>query len=211
MNTNTLAYSNFDKNIASCEDLINLYKVITEKIPELQEQSYDILRASLVLSVSALDTYLHDFFRTEIVESFLDKSRYNVNFDEINISIGVLREITLAKSEEEKKNLLNQELRRIQKEDSYQSNKSVEYIFNKLGLKKIWTELENVGVNNLKAGEIKEELANIINRRNKIAHESDWDYVNDRKYNIAEQDAISVVDFIKSFVTAISKLSPKSI
>jgi hypothetical protein len=207
MGKNSLAFNNFNRNMQSCEDMIGLYEVITEQLPSLKENAKDILRSVIILSVSALDTFFHDFYRTEIVESYLDNSSYSIDFNKINISIGLLKDLNNAKSDDEKRRLLAEELRKIQKTDAYQSPKSIEYIFANLGISKIWSEIEKIDKIKLTANEIKEELGLIIDRRNKISHESDWDYFNQEKYDITKETSQNVVDFINKFIESINDIS----
>ncbi len=207
MASNDLAITNFERNISSVEELIKIYEIIQLQLPILKTQSGEILRAIIVLSVSALDNFLHDFYRTEIVDSYLGNGNFNIQFDKIKISIKSLREIDNSVSTAEKQNYLTNELRKIQKTESYQSSRSIESIFANLSVKNIWTKLEEIGIDNLKSNDIKSELSNIIDRRNKISHESDWDFVNQTKYPIALTDAKYVVNFIKKFVQGINQIT----
>jgi hypothetical protein len=159
-----------------------------------------------VLTVSAMDNYLHDFYRTEIVEGYLGKGNFNVQFDKIKISINALQQLDSAFSEAEKRNYLNIELRKIQRTDSYQSARSIEDIFNKIEIKNVWSKLSTTL--SISAQSIKDELGLIIDRRNKISHESDWDYINQRKNPVDYSSTEYVVDFIKKFVVAIEAITP---
>lgn len=207
MASNNLAITNFEKNIDSVDELMKLYKIVNEQLPLLNEQSAEILRAVIVLSVSALDNFLHDFYRTEIVEAYLGVGNFNIQFEKIRISIKGMGEIDSSSSILEKRNYLTNELRKIQKTDSYQSSKSIENIFITLNVKNVWTLLEKIGIDGLKANDIKRELANIIDRRNKISHESDWDFINQKKYPISMQDIVDVVNFIKNLVKGINQIA----
>ena len=157
MENRNLAFESFIQNLQSCKDMIAFYTIIVKQLPFLQDQAKDVLRSVIVLSVSALDTFLHDFYRTEIVESLLNNSNYNIDFQRININISILKKITDAKNNGEKRNLLSEELRKIQKTDSYQSPKSIEFIFTTLGISKIWSEIEKLNVLNISAKDIKDE------------------------------------------------------
>lgn len=209
MATNNLAYNNFDRNIKSASDLINLHSVIVEKMPLVAGEAEEILRASIALSVGAFDNFLHDFYRSEIVESYIGTGNFQIQFDKIKISIEGLKNIDNSKNDNEKRNYLSQELRKIQRSDSYQSPRSVENLFIGLNLKNVWTKIEEQGLLKMKSKDIKAELANIIDRRNKIVHESDWDYINDQKYNIENKDAYDVLQFILSLVKSINSLQPE--
>lgn len=208
MASNNIAVNNFNHNIKSCDELITLYETITKTLPGLEIQSKELLRSVIVLSVSALDNYLHDLYRTEIVESYLGVGNFSVNFEKISVSIKVLQNVESANSDAEKRTILQNELKKIQKTESYQSNRSIENIFINLGINKIWTRLEQEGIIGYRANQIKEELANIIDRRNKISHESDWDYFHNRKFNIEKDDVIDSVKFIKNLVISFDNLLP---
>jgi len=206
MASNSFAYDNFTRNIASIDDLLKLHALLVTDYPLLKEQSDELLRAVIVLAVSALDNYLHDFYRTEIVEGFLGKGNFSVQFEKIKISMNTIQQLDSAFSEAEKRSFLNAELRKIQKTESYQSARSIEDIFNKIEIKNVWSTLSSsLGI---PAQSIKDELGLIIDRRNKISHESDWDYVNLRKNPIDHALATYVVDFIKKFVTAVETITP---
>ena len=207
MASNNLAITNFDQNINSVNELVRLYEIIDDQLPLLKEQSGEILRAIIVLSVSALDNFLHDYYRTEIVEAYLGTGNFNIQFDKVRISIKGMGEIDSSSSIAEKRKYLTDELRKIQKTDSYQSGKSIENLFITLNIKGIWTQLEKIGINGMKANDIKNELSNIIDRRNKISHESDWDFINQKKYPISLRDINDVVSFINNLVNGINKIA----
>ena len=206
MATNQFAYNNFVRNISSVDDLLGIYSQVVSQIPLLKEQASEILRASIVLSVSALDNYMHDFYRNEIVEGYLGLGNFNIKFDSLMISIQGMRQLDAAPSIDAKRNFLIQQMRMMQKTDSYQSPKSIEYIFSNLNVRNVWTRLNKIGVVGLSADDIKSELANIIDRRNKISHESDWDFINDKKYPIDIDMAQSTVDFVKALVGGINSI-----
>ena len=206
MPSNNLADINFQRNIASVEDLLKLHVLLTKDYPLLKDQSDELLRAIIVLSVSALDNYLHDFYRTEIVEAYLGKGNFSVQFDKIKVSIYAIQQLDSAFSEAEKRNFLNNELRKIQKTETYQSARSIEDIFNKIQIKNIWSKL--AVVLGLTAQNLRDELGLIIDRRNKVSHESDWDYVNQRKNPIDYSEVEDVVNFIKKFILAIETITP---
>lgn len=207
MASNSLAIKNFEQNINSVNELVKLYEIIDDQLPLLKEQSGEILRAIIVLSVSALDNFLHDYYRTEIVEAYLGTGNFNIQFEKIRISIKGMGEIDSSSSIPEKRKYLTDELRKIQKTDSYQSGKSIENLFITLNIKGIWTQLEKIGINGMKANDIKNELSNIIDRRNKISHESDWDFINQKKYPISLRDISDVVSFINNLVEGINKIA----
>lgn len=207
MASNNLAYNNFLRNISSTDDLIQIYEQVVDQMPDFVIQAEEILRAAIVLSVSSLDNYMHEFYRNEIVEGYLGLGNFNIKFEALTISIQGMRQLDAAPSIDAKRNYLVNEMRNMQRTDSYQSPKSIEYIFTNLNIKNVWSQLESIGVLGLSANDIKSELANIIDRRNKISHESDWDFINEKKYPIDIEMAKSTVDFVKALVQGINTIS----
>lgn len=208
MATNNLAYNNFIKNMASVDELLLVYNHVIKQSNDFLEQAKEMLRACIVISVSALDNYMHDFYRNEIIESYLGQGNFNVQFSNLRVSIECMKQIGLDDiTKDYKRKVINDELRKIQKTESYQSPKSIEYIFSNLGVKNVWNRLKEQGIDRLNPDDIKRELSNIIDRRNKISHESDWDFIREQKYPIDESDVKSTKLFITTLVKNINKLN----
>jgi hypothetical protein len=206
MASNNFAHDSFINNIASVDSLLSIHEIVIKNFPLLTDQIDELLRAAIVLSVSALDNYLHDFYRTEIVEGFLGTGNFNVKFDKIKISIQLINDMNAAFSDAEKRKFLNDEIRKMQKTESFQSPKSIQNIFELINIKNIWSKLEKVI--GIKAQTIKDELGLIIERRNKISHESDWDYFNQRKNLINIEEVRNVVQFIKNLANGVNVITP---
>lgn len=58
----------------------------------------------------------------------------------------------------------------------------------------------------LSSDDIQSRLSLIIFRRNKIAHESDFDYLTGVKNTITHSDTLGVIDFIEKFCESIEKI-----
>lgn len=198
-------YNNFKAHIDSVKDLLSVHALVADRFPALKQQADEILRAVIVLSVSALDNFIHDFVRQEIVESYLGMGNYNVNFKAISISIDCLKNIENAKSDDEKRKLLHDEIKAMHATNAYQSPKSIEYALKLLNIEKIWSLLESQ--TGIKAKDIRDELSLIIDRRNKISHESDYDYANFRRFPIDANLTNNVIQFIEKLVDGINHLA----
>lgn len=204
MASNNTAYDNFVNNILSVRKLVDIYKIFVAKFPLLTNDAEEILRYVVVGAVSALDSYMHDFFRIEIIEAIHGTGMFSVKLNEVKISTETLKEIKGAKNIGEEKNLLSNELMRLHRKDSFQSAKSIEFVFATLGVNNIWSKL-NMGI---AAKAITGELGLIVERRNKISHEADFDHINYKKNPIHLNEGVDVIDFIDKLVGSINSFTP---
>lgn len=204
MASNNTAYDNFVNNISSVRKLIDIYRIFVAKFPLLTDDAEEILRYVIVGAVSALDSYMHDFFRIEIIESIYGTGIFSVKLNDVKISTETLKAIKNAKNIGEEKNLLSNEIMRLHRKDSFQSAKSIEFIFTTLGVNNIWSKLSMGMVPKAITG----ELGLIVERRNKISHEADFDYINYKKNPINLKEGKDVVDFIEKLVSCINGFTP---
>ena len=154
---------------------------------------------------------MHDLVREKIVNSFFEDSYEEIDFTKVDVTGECLKKIFEAKTSNEKKIILTEEIRRLHSLNSYQSPKSVEYAIGILNIKKIWSKLaekfQSIPKYSVYNGEnIKRELSLIIDRRNKIAHESDYNPINYEKYAIERSDVDTVLDFTITLVNSINEI-----
>lgn len=201
----------FNKNIGSIGKLSGIYNLIISNRVVKKEEAEEILRAEIVLIVSAFDTFMHDLVREKIINSFFEDNYEQIDFAKVDITGECLKKIFEAKTNNEKKIILTEEVRRLHSLNSYQSPKSVEYAIGILNIKKIWTKLAEkfqikpkYSVYN--SENIKRELSLIIDRRNKIAHESDYNPTNYEKFAIERVDVDIVIEFIVTLVNSINEI-----
>jgi hypothetical protein len=201
----------FNKNIESIRKLSEIYNLIVSNNVVKKIDAEEILRAEIVLVVSAFDTFMHDLVREKIVNSFFEDSYEEIDFTKVDVTGECLKKIFEAKTSNEKKIILTEEIRRLHSLNSYQSPKSVEYAIGILNIKKIWSKLaekfQSIPKYSVYNGEnIKRELSLIIDRRNKIAHESDYNPINYEKYAIERSDVDTVLDFTITLVNSINEI-----
>lgn len=196
--------NNFRLNISSVRQLDNVYLLIKDKFPVLEEDLFEILRAEFVLSVSALDCYIHDLLRSRIVETYDGRRLTNKLIDEFSIPLVFAKAIDNSSKMNDKLAVLENAIRHVNSTESYQSPRSIEKALGIIGLRKIWSALSSmIGI---PADDIQKRLSLIIFRRNKIAHESDFDYLTCKKNPISHSDTVSVVNFIEQLCESIEKL-----
>lgn len=190
---------NFNRNIKSIKLLHELHNYLSIQITAIDLS--EILRAELVLIVSALDCYIHDAVRKGMVEIFEGKHSTNKKFDEYSIPLSFVQQIIIAPSENEKTQIIDAAIKKISSKDSYQSSRSIENALQLISLKGIWSLVKDEMGKSPK--DIKDTLGLIIHRRNKIAHEADLDRISGQKTNIERRDIDDIFLFIGSLVQAI--------
>ena len=196
------AFNRFQNNLISVKALNHIYNYLSTKKVDSIDLS-ELLRAEYVLIVSAFDSLIHDLIRIGILKIF-DNEKSEKDLNNFSIPLQVAKELISSKKNEERNRLLNAQIRKITTKDSYQSPKSIEYALQLLSVKKIWMQVSNDI--NIQADEIRKKLGIIVDRRNKIAHEADWNYSDDRKLEINKDDIDNVYDFITKLSESIFKI-----
>jgi len=190
------AFDQFRISISRVRDLIavhNSVKVISTSALDLS----DILRAALVLSVSALDYYVHEVVRLGMLEIYNGSRSEPPAFSSFQVSLGSTRSLN---------NLLEDEIRQRHSYKSFQQPDKIADAIRLISDKKLWEEVGSVM--NRPAKDIKQELSIIVDRRNKIAHEADIDPTLDLgdRWSINEKLVNDAVNFIEQVVESIHSI-----
>jgi len=193
------SYSRFKANLISINALNHIYEYLNQCNVETIDLS-ELLRAEYVLIVSAFDSLVHDMVRSGLLRIF-ENENCDKSLDKFQISLQVAKNILATDSLTERTRLLNLEIRKITSKDSYQSPSSIESALQLLSITKIWSKLSLVI--SIPSEDIKKQLAIIIDRRNKIAHEADWNILMNEKNPIGNEDLIIVREFIKKISNAL--------
>jgi len=199
------AIEKFRQNIESVRELDSIFGLITSNYPLLEDQSREILRAEIVLSVSALDCFIHDLIKQGMVEAYQGNRIASNQLSTYQIPFKFLKLIENSEQLDDKLAYLENAIKENNSKDSYQSPKGIEYALQLIDISSVWKNLASPM--NLKAEDIKGELSLIIDRRNKIAHEADYDMLTGSKYPIDRQNINDVIQFIESLCEAIYKLA----
>lgn len=198
------ALNQYDQNHKQVKKYGALYNLVVAQVPILATEAESILRAQWVMAVSSLDTYIHDVLRIGLLQIYAGTRPSNNSSDAFNITIKSFMQIEASPITVDKTNLLEAELRRISEKDSYQSPKGIEYALSLIGINNVWSRISPVI--GMPASDIKSQLSLIVRRRNKIAHESDYDHLTASLITISKADADDVVEFIDKLVRAINTL-----
>lgn len=199
------AMQKFTLNLQSVKDLGQIYVLVSTNFPLIEEKADDILRAKIVLMVSAFDTFIHDVVKIGMGEIFVGIRPFHSKYNDFKFSLSALNNINSSIIQSEKISYFESELEKINSNDSFQSPKSIEYALGLINIKNIWT-LVSPSMGNISAVDIKNRLSLIVQRRNKIAHESDHNPVTGDKYPIQKSDVDNDIVFIENLCKAIYTL-----
>jgi len=194
-------HDNFNSNLQRVAALKGLYITISQMVKPILDTS-DILRAQLVLAVSALDTYIHNLVKEGMLEIVDGRRPPSKAFLKFRISIGS----SISYPSGEIRTRIETE---IIEQHSFLSFQKPDKIADAIRLFvdiALWDEVSQ------KIGEdkksIKDTLDLIAERRNKIAHEADLDpsYPNQR-WPITQKDVDDAVEFLESICAAIDTVT----
>ena len=189
--------------IRRVRDLIALHHSLKAQASSVLDIS-DMLRAALVLAVSALDYYIHEVVRIGMLEIHRGQRPEPPAFSRFQISLGNARAGINAGQNID--SWLEDEIRQRHSYKSFQQPDSIAEAIRLICDKKLWEEVSiNMGS---PAQDIKEQLRLIVDRRNKIAHEADIDPTLSlgNRWPIDELLVNEAVDFIEQVVESIHKI-----
>jgi hypothetical protein len=191
------ALDQFHFSINRVRDLIAVHNSIKSQSTSVLDLS-DLLRAALVLSVSALDFYVHEIVRLGMLEIHQGLRPEPPAFSRFQISLGSARSLTHQSLEDE--------IRQRHSYKSFQQPNNIADAIRLISDKKLWEEVAKVI--GKPAQDVKEQLILIVDRRNKIAHEADIDptYNLGDRWPINENLVHEAVDFIEKVVESIHTL-----
>jgi hypothetical protein len=194
----------FNKNIEQVLIIDSIFKYM-----ESQVTAFDIselLRAEFVLIVSALDYYIHGVVRDGLIDQL--NSTDNCNANNLCIPFSTVKVLLHINSKEEQKRVLNEQIKNITSKDSYQAPRAIEKALSMIDVKKVWTKISDFSGKS--AVDIRDTLSIVINRRNKIAHEADIDFLTGEKTIITPSDIKECLEFVTEFIDAIEQITKKT-
>jgi hypothetical protein len=191
----------FRFNMERARNLVGLYEQLTDQGAD-HEEIDDVLRASLVLSVGALDALVHDRVGEELVP-YIKRSLKN---DPDSLAI-VERELASVETREmltwlTRKRPFVQVRKVIETRlgaQSFQHPGKIEEAFQLIGRKGVWSQVaQDLGVS---TSELKRKVVNAAKRRNQIVHEGDREKSKRKKGQkrpISQGEVNDVLDLIQS-------------
>jgi len=193
----------FRISMARVRDLIAVHNSLKAQASSVLDLS-DMLRAALVLAVSALDYYIHEVVRIGMLEIHRGQRPEPPAFSRFQISLGNARAGINAGQNID--SWLEDEIRQRHSYKSFQQPEAIADAIRLISDKKLW---EEVSTNMSRpAKDIKQQLNRIVDRRNKIAHEADIDpsYPIGDRWPIDELLVNEAVDFIEQVVESIHNI-----
>jgi hypothetical protein len=162
----------------------------------------DVLRAQIVLVVSALDHYIHELTRLGILEVFNGKRPRTSAFDRTRVTLdGVLGGLKNPAVDD----WLNDQIRRDHSWQSFQTAENIADAIRLFSNVVLWDQVgQELGVD---PQILKGQLKLTIDRRNKIAHEADLDpSFPGARWPIDDAMAKGAIDFVEQVCEAIQRV-----
>jgi len=196
------AIETFRSNIQRVRHLGGVNKALLSLTTSALDTS-DILRAQIVLSLSALDQYIHEITVIGMVEIFSGARAPTDAFLKYRVSMEFVRDSSLL---QDSKALFESEVRERHSFLSFQHPDKVADAIRLFSDVQLWKE---VAIKlSISAADVKTHLRLIVDRRNKIAHEADIDpsYPGAR-WPISEHDVDKAINFIESVCEAVHSIT----
>lgn len=192
------ALDHFEQNFARARDLVAL-SMSLDRMTTQAVDTTDILRAALVLSVSALDHFVHEFTRIGMLDIHARTRPVTTAFLEFKVTLSAVQEAQLDDGSDE---WLDREIRKAHGWISFQFPDSVADAIRLVSPVKLWEAVAHR--RNEDPRTTKAQLRAIVERRNKIAHEADLDPTHPgERWPIDRPLVEEAMDFIESTVRAI--------
>lgn len=195
------AFNTYNKSISHSSVLSSIFLYLQNA--NVPYDTKELLRAEYVMIVSAFDTYFHNCVLKRMIEMFNGQSTKSKGFEKFKIP---LEKVCLLIEEDNpilRLGIIQDTIREINQEDSYQGPKAIEYAMSLMGKKGVWSYLSsNMSIS---CDDIKRNLSLIIRRRNQIAHESDINFTTNEKNDITEEDVNHAKQYLTQIVTYINQ------
>lgn len=195
------AIDQFRSNIGRVKALGGLYKALTQLTTSAVDSS-DMLRAQIVMAVSALDHYVHEVTRIGMLEIYNGSRASTPAFDKFQVSMASVITQAIGGSGHV---WFESEIREKHSYLSFQHPDRIGEAVRLFSPVQLWLAVAS----DLKmdTGDVKTKIRVIVERRNKIAHEADSDpsYPGAR-WPITEKDVTTAIYFIESLCEAIHRV-----
>lgn len=196
----------FQDNIKRVRRLTDAYHLLIQHDSETDFS--DVLRAQYVLTISALDMFIHNIIKIGMMETLRGQRKQTKEYQNFQITMNLVNfDNTYTWFESE----INRRLSKETYQNPYQIFEGIKYIFNDKSKSAKESQFWELIANKLKQKRIDiiNRLNEITERRNKIVHEADVKPIPTMPGELWEIDDLSVndmIDFIESIVMSIYEL-----
>ena len=196
------ALEQFADNLTRVRNLVGLSASLSSLTTQAVDTT-DLLRAALVLSVSALDNFVHEFTRIGMLDVHAQAKPGTPTYLEFKVSLSGVQK---ALSAGESSSWLDLEIRKTHGGLSFQQPDKIADAIRLVSTVKLWQAVARKRNEDVTA--TKTQLRAIVNRRNKIAHEADLDPGNPgERWPIDRPLVEGAIDFIESTIRAIYEVA----
>lgn len=196
------ARQHFKANINRVKEIGGLYEALSGLTTSIIDAS-DLLRSQIVMSVSALDHYIHEVTRHGMLEIFDGKRSPTDAFLKFQVSMETLQQLTALAGAS--RALLENEIREKHSYLSFQHPDRIGDAIRLFYSLPLWPDVASSL--SLPVNDVKTRLKLIVERRNKIAHEADMDpsYPGTR-WPITRHDIQTTINFIENVCESIHSI-----
>ena len=193
----------FQIGIRAAKELNGLYDYLQTAL-RVPSSFDDLLRSQIVYAVSALDKLMHDLVRVGMLQTFLGIRPPTPKYRSETMSFEVYHNLT-STSVPPPEYWIEREIVQKHKNLSFQQPERIADALSLIWLETHkWQEISTVL--GMREELVRTTLITIVDRRNKIVHEGDFDPYSGTKYTITQTEANNAVQFIESLGTAIYNL-----
>ena len=199
------AITQFESNLTSAQQLGVIFQAFHDKVTEAISLD-EVLRAEIVLAVSALDCYVHDVVRIGMNKALPLESGEPNAYLNFGVSMQFVKRLLRASSPGDRSTLFDQEVQRLHGFRTFQNADNISQALSLIGIGGVW---DKVGIAlGMPSTDVKTRLNVIVDRRNKIAHEGDIDPSMGiaAKYPIDFPTVQQAVAFLESLVGSMHKV-----
>lgn len=209
----------FRENITRVQDLGGLQAALDNASTAAMDLT-DLLRAQIVMIVSALDLYIHEITRIGMLEVYNGERlqtdaflRFQVTLGSTMEGIELVRQSISNTSEDDvsRDKWLDSAIRERHSHKAFQKPDDIADAIRLFSSCKLWEDVAKEL--NLNAQDVKNRLLTIVKRRNQIVHEADLipDYPGTiTRWPISLADVASTLDFIQDICEAIHIVSSQN-
>lgn len=190
----------FDKTVKEIEENFTLIELAKEENKNIYE---NLLRGQIVFLFGAVDLYMHDITLESYMKIIYEKKKSNDKLDKISITLKSLIDFFGEENEEKKREILENSLRQFSNYKTYLTSKNIKQLLETISDNKLYVKVyEKLGITKFL---FNERLNNYYKRRNKIAHQMDFDKESNVQTSIDEDYVFKMIEFYKEFIENLHK------